>query len=109
MTQRSISDRPDVFAGDVQAIVQQRANLSANDERLGAARTRSIADDISSSKRWAYGGSRMRGERDADRIILNRPRNRNGAHGFSHFENFALSENTIDLGFLTFVVRFRIV
>ena len=44
MTKRSVSDRADIFARDVQAIVQERADLSANDERLGSTRTRAIAD-----------------------------------------------------------------
>src|SRR5262245_25474394 len=42
MPERSIRDRADVVARNMQAIVQQRANLSADDQRLRAARTRSV-------------------------------------------------------------------
>src|SRR5262245_12779154 len=45
---------------------------------------------------------RMRRKCDSDGVVLYRPRNGYGADGFSHFQNFALSENAFNFGLLIF-------
>ena len=42
----------EVFAGDVVAVVEDGADLGGQDDRLGAARARAVADVTAGSSRW---------------------------------------------------------
>src|SRR5262249_20979415 len=90
MPQRTVSHRADVVARNVQPIVQQCADFSANDESLSTAWARSIPDVLMTVRR----------ESDPHRVILYRPRNRYSSSGDAHIEDFVFCQDAVDFGFV---------
>src|SRR5262245_10407249 len=99
MTQGPIGNGADIFARYMQPVVQQRPDLSADHQRLSSTRAGTVSN-VLDGQRMRVRRFGMRGQRDADGVILNRPGDRNGPNGFSHFENLALSKDAFDFWFL---------
>src|SRR5262245_22475621 len=80
----------------MQAIVQESTNFSTDDQSLRASRARAISHVLHRHRVrvWWLG---MGGQSYPDGIILNWPGDRHSSHSLSHFENFALSENSVNL------------
>ena len=91
-------DCTNVVGGNVNAVVQQCANLGAQNQRLSPAGTGAIADILFREvvRRRLVG---MRRQNEPNRVLLHRPRDRDRQHGVAHVENLLAGEHLLRLGF----------